>query len=323
MEMVNSLFELIHMHRPEVKYSWTYFARLFGALLLLGYLIYSVGLSRLLATFMKLNPLGALATLITCASFIFLGAINIWLLLGLMHRIRFAKFMKSYIYSFAVNLFMPGQLGDASLTLFLKRQGIPYSQSTVAYSVDKGITVAILCCVSWFGAKLLLPQLNSIWFIILPFAGLCGIIILGGAIWLIPSKCNIFLRLRNLVENALIELAVFKTKWHMLLLNCALTILKWLVMSLTFYLGFYSIGVKVGWPEIGVIPVLSTLIGYIPISIGGIGTVECFAIYLFSMIAVDKVQVLGVYLFLRFLTYLLAGLIIPISIWKTANDFSE
>ncbi len=326
--MLELHFEAFQMPRDKVKYPWTYFARLLGALLLLGYLIYSVGLPSLLAILMKLNPLGGAATLISSIAFIFLGGINIWLLMRVMRPISFAKFMQSYNYSYAVNLFMPGQLGDASLTLFLKRQGIPYSQSTVAYSIDKFVTAIILFSVGWFGAKILLPGLNPIWFIILPLAGISGIIIIGSAIWLIPckckvfGKCKIFPRLRNLLANALIELAVFRKKWYMLFLNFALTVVKWLVMSLTFYLGFYSLGVKVGWPEIGVIPVLSTLIGYIPISIGGIGTVECFAIYLFSMIAVDKVHVLGVYLFLRSIIYFLA-LIIFASIWKTADDLPK
>jgi len=321
--MLELHFEAFQMPREKVKYPWTYFARLLGALLLLGYLIYSVGLPSLLAILMKLNPLGGAATLISSIAFIFLGAINIWLLMGVMRPISFAKFMQSYNYSYAVNLFIPGQLGDASLTLFLKRQGIPYSQSTVAYSIDKFVTAIILFSVGWFGAKILLPGLNPIWLIILPLAGISGIIIIGSAIWFIPCKCKIFPRLRNLLANALIELTAFRKKWYMLFLNFSLTVVKWLVMSLTFYLGFYSMGVKVGWPEIAVIPVLSTLIGYIPISIGGIGTVECFAIYLFSMIAVDKVHVLGVYLFLRSIIYFLAGLIVFVSIWKTADDLPK
>ena len=38
--MLELHFEAFQMPRDKVKYPWTYFARLLGALLLLGYLIY-------------------------------------------------------------------------------------------------------------------------------------------------------------------------------------------------------------------------------------------------------------------------------------------
>ena len=56
----------------------------------------------------------------------------------------------------------------------------------------------------------------------------------------------------------------------------------------------------------GVIPVMSTLVGYIPVSVGGIGTVEVSAVMLFKMLGVAESIVISAYLFLRLLQYLLA-----------------
>jgi uncharacterized protein (TIRG00374 family) len=95
-----------------------------------------------------------------------------------------------------------------------------------------------------------------------------------------------------------------------------LTMIKWVAVSVTYYLAFYSFGVNVTWPEIGIIPIISTLIGYIPISVGGIGTVELCAVYLFSSISIDRVYVIDVYIFLRFITYLQAGVILGLCNWQ-------
>jgi len=321
--MTESHFEARGKPEAKSRYSWTYVLRFSVALLLISYLIYSAGLSKLIATFVNFKPLAAIATVLSSMFFLFLGAINIWLLLRAMHSISFFKFMKSYIFSYSVNLFTPGQIGDASLGLFLKKQGVPYSQSTVAYSIDKGVTALVLLSIAGVGVKMFLPQVNLKWLIILPLVAGTFMVTIGGGIWFIGWNCRFLRRLQNLLKNAILELTIFKDRWYLIVVNLSLTVAKWLVMSLTFYLGFYCLGVSISWPEIGIIPATSTIVAYIPISIGGLGTVEFLAIYLFSLIAVDEVKVLGAYLFLRCLTYLQAGVILFISVWTIQDERRE
>ena len=321
--MIESPFETPRNPRAKPWFSWTYVLRFLVALVLISYLIYSAGISKLFATFVNLNPMAVIATLISSMLFLFLGAINIWLLLRAMHSIPFFKFMKSYILSYSVNLFTPGQIGDASLSLFLKRQGVPFSRSAVAYSIDKGITALILLSIAGIGVEMFLVQVNLKWLIILPVAAAIFMLTVGGGIWFIRWNCSFLRRLQELLKNAISELTIFKDKWYLIVLNFCLTVAKWLVMSLTFYLGFYCLGVNIKWPEIGIIPATSTIVAYIPISIGGLGTVEYLAIYLFSLIAVDEVKVLGAYLFLRCLTYFQAGVILLISVWKIQDERRE
>jgi uncharacterized membrane protein YbhN (UPF0104 family) len=54
------------------------------------------------------------------------------------------------------------------------------------------------------------------------------------------------------------------------------------------------------------IPVASSLVGYIPVTVGGIGTTEWTAVALFERAGVEAEVVVGVYLFLRVLLLLLA-----------------
>ncbi len=302
--------------------SWIYFFRLTVAVALLVSVILWIGISSLIETFLKVRPFLGLITAL-CLFFLFLlGAFNIWLLLRAMQPLTFGKFIRSYIYCFAVSLFAPGQLGDVTLTLFLKRQGIPLSRGGVAYLLDKAITICILFLVGWYGAGLLLPEINSVWFLVLPVIGIIFFLSFVSLVRFIPVKSPYLEKLQQWISGAINELRVFRRKWYLIVLNISLTIGKWLMLSACYFVAFLSFREWIEWPAIGVIPVLSTLVGYIPVSLGGMGTVEISAIYLFSLKGIEKPTVLGVYLFLRLLQYFLAGVILII-INLTVKQFSN
>jgi len=224
-----------------------------------------------------------------------------------MQPIPFTEFARSYIYAFSINLFAPGQLGDASIALFLKKQGIPLRKSGLAYLIDKIITVFVLFCVAWYGAHLFLPEINPVWFIVMPVAGISAIVLGIRIILKVPSDFKYIIKIKQWTLSTLSEMRSVQDEWHILILNTFLTVVKWLVMCLSFFCAFRAFGQFVPWPAIGVIPVLSTLVGYIPVSVGGIGTVEYSAIYFFSIMGIAETIVLSTYLFLRSLQYIQAG----------------
>lgn len=273
----------------------------------MGYLVISVGLNSLWATFLKINFLWGILAAICNLTFFVLGAFNIWLLLRVMQPIPFTEYARSYIYALSINLFAPGQLGDASIALFLKKQGIPLRRSGLAYLIDKIVTVFVLFCIAWYGAHIFLPEINPVWFIVMPFAGLSAIVFAIVIIQKVPSDFKYVLKAKQWTISTLDELKSVRDKWHILILNTFLTIVKWLVMCLSYYCAFRSFGQFIPWPEIGIIPVLSTLVGYIPVSVGGIGTVEYSAVSLFSIMGVAETIVLSTYLFLRSLQYIQTG----------------
>ena len=45
----------------------------------------------------------------------FILSLNLWLLLNGLTEIKYLKYIKHYIDSFTLGLFIPGQVGDASL----------------------------------------------------------------------------------------------------------------------------------------------------------------------------------------------------------------
>jgi uncharacterized membrane protein YbhN (UPF0104 family) len=246
-----------------------------------------------------------------------LGGVNLWLLLNSISKIPLKSFMSAYVYGYALNLFAPGQLGDVSVAIFLKSDGMYYSRSTLAYVVDKAISMVCLVSIGYCGARYLFDQyIMSAWMVGIPLVFiLCAIIVVVVILYVKNTNGYVY-RIKQLIINMYSELKAWNNKSKAILLNTVVTVCKWIVLSCTYYMAFYTFGVKVQWPEIGIIPIISTLIGYIPISIGGIGTVELCAVYLFSLISIDRVYVIDVYLFLRFITYVQAGIILGLCNWQ-------
>jgi uncharacterized protein (TIRG00374 family) len=279
------------------------------AFFILTFLVLSIGIDALLETIKTVKPSVGLLTGGCLIALFFLGAFNVWIILRAMHPIPFAAFLTIYSYSWALSLITPGQAGDASLILFLKKYGIPYHRTGVAYMLDKSITVGVFFCIAWLGSYFFLEILKGMW---LPFFTLFFFILICGLsiIRYFPSGNRVTRKIRDWLDNFKAELYRFKRKWYILFFNSQVTILKWLVLSICYFTAFLAFNAHVKWPEIGVIPILTSLVGYIPVSISGIGTVEYSAAYLFSKIGIQQSIVLSVYLFLRILQYALAFILL-------------
>ena len=286
---------------------WRGAARLCVGLGVLALLVHSIGLPMLASSFhlTRLEWVPALA--LSLLMFFVLGATNVWVLLRALHGVPFLVFVRAYTYCFLVGAVTPGGLGDASLVAFLKRDGVPARCGAVAYALDKFITLCILVVVACAGARAFLPEINRAWLILLPVAG--AIAVMGSA-WFVRSvrlPWGPVRRLQLWVDSAITEFGTYRRQWPVLLLNIGLTVLKWLVMSLCYFVGFLCFGVLAKWPAIGVFPVLSTLVSYIPVSFSGLGTKECTAVYLFAREGIDRPITFNVFVGVRFLLLGLVG----------------
>ncbi len=284
---------------------------------LIAYLMYSCNIAMLAATLSNINISSAILTSVMLLLVFIIGGVNLWLMLNSIANIPLRAFIQSYSYGSAINLLTPGQLGDISVALFLKQHGIFYSRSTLAYIIDKAISMVCILLIGYMGYRFILKQYVGSWWILgIPLTCIVASIISVVLIVYMPYKHERIGRARQFIINMYNEFMVWDNKYSAMLLNIMLTIIKWFIVSCAYYMAFYSFGVKVAWPEVGIIPIISTLIGYIPISVGGIGTVELCAVYLFSLISIDRVYVIDVYIFLRAITYLQAGVILGLCNWQ-------
>ena len=285
----------------EKNKSHFFFIRLGIGLLILSVLIYTIGIQELVSTFGKINPVYAFYVLLCLLLLFLIGSINIWLLLNIFYSIAFTKFLNIYSYSWIASLLTPGQVGDASLIFLLKKKfNIAIQHTSIIYLTDKMITLVFFLFIGFYGVTAIIPNLHDL---SKSFFGSFLIIIIACSILLIVVKRSNKEFQKKYKTESIRKIVL---KWKILLLNFLITVFKWLVVCASFYLSFLAFGVKVSWPEIGIIPVISTLVGYIPISIAGIGTVEITAGYLFLQVGIDTPAVLSAYLLLRCLQYLLA-----------------
>jgi uncharacterized membrane protein YbhN (UPF0104 family) len=266
------------------------------------------GVDPVIETFSRLDPYLALLTLICPILVFFLASVNLWIILNAISPISYSLFLRNYAYSYAIGLMLPGQFGDASLTLFLRKHKIPLASSSSAYIIDKGISLILIFIFVWAGTFFILPQLNTFWYLLLPVLALSLVIIVAIVIYYIPINIKLVLKIKNAMSQTLMTMLEFRKKWHFLLINVAIALVKFGFVGLSFFLAFLCFGHPSGYFEVTIISFASSIIGYIPVSLSGIGIVEYSAINLFAWVGVSKSVVMSVYVLQRIFQYALSGM---------------
>lgn len=296
------------LSKVERGKKWRFGLRLAVALILMVVLVASIGLTRITRVLVSVDYFPGLMVVTGLILLFLIGAYNVWLILNGLHPIPFLTFLRTYSYAWATSLITPGQAGDASMILFMRKHGVAVHVSSVAYLVDKLMTLMVFAIVGWYGCAYLIPELKWIWFVM--FAGiLVALPVILLLLRLFASKIRFLLWLQQRVEMVFGDLYRLRAKWYLLLVNIAVTIIKWLAVSYVFWMAFRSFSTTVDWPYIGFIPILSTLVGYVPVSIAGIGTVEVTAVFLFAKVGISKPVVISVYILLRVFQFLIAGVL--------------
>jgi uncharacterized membrane protein YbhN (UPF0104 family) len=252
---------------------------------------------------------GALAALLH----IILSGFNIWLLLRAANtQLPIGSFLRIFIYSYCFSLILPGQSGDLTITLFLKRKGVPYTVSGACYVIDKLITFSFMLLVALYGFSQLLPPALFQWLLVAVAFGFIALLVCWRFISQVKLKQRYFITFQQAMVSFLEMLRLVAKQKMYLLLNIVVTVVNWGVVGLSYYFVFRALGQHISWPMVGVIPIMSSFVGYIPVSIAGLGTVEYSAVYLFSLIGASQAAVLGTYLVQRAIQYLLVAALLII-----------
>ena len=233
--------------------------------------------------------------------FIFLGAINISILINSIVKIPILRVVQYYTFCWCLTLISPGQLGDVSLLLFFKKEKIPFHDTGSVYIIDKIVTLVIYLTIATVGLSL---SLRGFAYILYVFVGAIVICLLSClALALVLKRFNQFRYLQRIydffVKTMQGVMFVIRNHNDVIFLNFLLTIIKTLVMVLMYYLAFNAFHINVANFNLVFITVISAIVAYLPISLGGVGVVEFCAIYLWSQLGVPEEVVLGAYALLR------------------------
>lgn len=274
---------------------WWRFAIGIGLLVLL---VGVVGLDKVIAAASDARPGWALTVVAMAGLWLCLGAVNVWILLRRLAPVPLRAFMGVYITSWAASLLIPGQLGDVTQVVLLRRHGVDPSRSGAAYVVDKVVSLSWMLAAAAFGVALYLPRARGWWLVAPPVLIVAALLASVRLFRRAPATAAPG-RVRGFLVRLSDQVRSFRAERRALAANIALTGLRWTVMGAMYLLAFRAFGSPIGLVAAGTIPVIASLTGYLPVTVGGAGVMEWTAVALFRGLAIEEHAVVVVYLFLR------------------------
>jgi uncharacterized protein (TIRG00374 family) len=270
-----------------------------------------IGPRELLNTFRRATPVWLALVVGLSFAWLSLGALNVWILLRRLATVSFGTFYGVYITSWGISLLLPGQLGDATQVILLRQFAVPAVSSSASYLVDKAATLTWLVLVAAYGISRYASTFE-IWCLV----SLTGFLALGAIVGVailrrvaVESQGRVS-HLKGIVDRLLDQLLIYRHNLGAVTLNICLTIVRWIVMALLYLAAFHAFGSPINFEAAATIPVMSSLVGHIPVTVGGAGTMEWTAVLLFKQVGVDNSSVFSVYLLLRSVLIVTALLIL-------------
>ncbi|MBI2546231.1 flippase-like domain-containing protein [Candidatus Woesearchaeota archaeon] len=280
---------------------------------LLLYLFYQIGVQQIVNVLPRLELLYFMLFGAVFFASLFLGVINIKLLLdGLGYRLPFKKIAQYYITSWSLGLYAPGKLGEFSLVYLLKREKIGMGQSMAISVIDKVITFIVFGTAAVTGFIVFLTFIESLWLLSLLMLGLAA------ALYFLLSETGRAILKKYILRRFAAKFSGFNTtmrlflkeKKKVLIYNVILTVVKLHLMALSISLLFISFGTHVSFFYTLLIIAIGTIIALIPVTFSGLGVREAASVYLFSKLGVDPAVTLTVFLVALITNFMVSALFV-------------
>lgn len=228
-----------------------------------------------------------------------LGALNVWLLLRRLTSIELHVFVRAYLRSWVLSLLVPGQLGDSTQVLLLRRAGVPIAASGAAYILDKAISLAWLGSVATCGIAFYTRLDILTW--LLSVAGMALAVVVGiGLLRQVPPQRKSWLRRAEAAVDSMVrQLFLFRSHPWDLAQNFGVTVAKWALATGLYLAAFRAVDTSIGIKAAATIPFMVSLVAYVPVTVAGAGTMELTAVVLFTQLGIESTRVLSAYLLVR------------------------
>ena len=280
-------------------------------LLLLFFVSSRIGFNNIWQSLLTVNLLFiGLYILFKALSFLF-NTLNIFILLHpYNHRIALKEMLHFTILSWSLGIFIPGKLGELSLSYFLKQREIPFTTSIAIFILDRLISFIVLFILGFLSIIFLLPPIYGIYyslFFVLFF--ICFILL-----FFVNSLSDLLLK--KIVKKYAAPVTILKKTLRdyiynhplLLLLNFIVTIIKWIYVAYCISLLFLAFDVIVPFLWIISIQAVITFISLIPITFNGIGLNEPTGIFLYGLLGVPYATTASLMAIALFLTLSIGGL---------------
>jgi uncharacterized membrane protein YbhN (UPF0104 family) len=245
-------------------------------------------------------------------AWLLLGALNVWLLLRRLVPVKPELFARAYVASWAASLVIPGQLGDVTQVMLLRRAGVPAASSAAAYLLDKVVSLGWLALVAGYGIGRYTHHHPAVWLIAALAVACSAAVALILLLRLRREMPGWLQRVHSAARRAASQLVEFRAQPLAVATNFMVTVVKWLFTTALYLAAFRAVGVRLSFEAAATIPVMSSLVGYVPLTVAGVGSMELTAVVLFGTLGLAPATVLSAYLLLRAILVLVAVLLLAL-----------
>ena len=287
-------------------------AKLSLSLLILGLLVYQVGLANLLQALSQATLWMVLLVLAFLFFNLLLASVNFALLLRPFHRIPLRQLYYYNLLSWSLGLFIPGRVGEFALVHFFQRKGIPLGRGFAITVLDKMITFFVVAFTAVFAAFLFFSSSDA-----LLFLALVLLFFLGALFFVFSSPGRAFVR-TVFLRRFSSQLAGFsktlffyvRKRPDLIGWNVLVTIIKMLSIGGLNALLFWAYGQQISFLAVFLISMLLLVATLLPITFNGVGVAEGLAVFLYALYVVDPAVILAVQLLPRIIPYAVASLVL-------------
>jgi glycosyltransferase 2 family protein len=220
----------------------------------------------------------------------------------LKRRVQLMHSIEIYFAAFSFTL-TPGKSGEVIRSLYLKKHGVSYIQSLIAFIAERGMDLIAVGLLALFVTSMFPTYQYVVVVLLLVLAVL--LILLRTYIWAFVAKYVLKARKRRQIARmALIMRQLFALKTFAF--SLLLSLLAWGAQGLSLYLitDAMATGLRLDW-AVGIYA-LSLLVGALSFIPGGLGATEASIVYLLTTVGMAQQGAISASLISRVLTLWLA-----------------
>jgi uncharacterized membrane protein YbhN (UPF0104 family) len=235
-----------------------------------------------------------LINITTLLGFFFGGAGVILLGKTINPQLPWINGLKGFLSTTSLSLFAPGRSGDIALPFFW-RAFLRYGECMAVIITDKLITLLVVLTFGSLGLCMIFnisTGITAFFSLFLSASALLITIALPSARKWIATKLPIKIKL--FLEGFVTTVKHFLSQGQKVLISLLfLTVFRVMIYGIGFWISLWGIGIKAPFFYSVFVLSIAQLVGFLPITIMGLGSVEAVCIYAFSRIDIESSSIVA------------------------------
>lgn len=284
---------------------------IFGPIILL-LLFWSIGIQKLWALIISADQKYFVIAYVLFILSVFIAAMNLYALFYPLRKIDTKRFLQYFFASRITSLVLPGRLGEFSITLYLKKEGINLGRGLAAVITDKLITISCSIIFGLIAIHVLMEKkVSTIFGETNMYLTTLYVVIALVVFAFFSSKTSRELFKKLILRKYAHHFEGFSTTLFsylqenksMAFLNLLITLGRIVVIALSARAMFLALGTDISLVTLILVGGLETLSTFIPLTINGLGIKQAVGIYVFSALGISPVVTGARYVMGLFIQY--------------------